>query len=127
MEWQFSPQDVVKGDVGYTLAHFRADLKSEIRTNLDPGTPGDFERACAVIYDLCYWLATGRSLEPFLAQLGEDPVATRLAMLVREPMAPNVTMLGAILQRMIMDRVEQGLPLEEALVAVEQEHRLVAG
>jgi hypothetical protein len=42
-------------------------------------------------------------------------------------MAPNVTMLGAILQRMIMDRVEQGLPLEEALVAVEQEHRLVAG
>ncbi|CAG0970262.1 hypothetical protein BURK1_01190 [Burkholderiales bacterium] len=82
------------------------------------------QRAYAVNCDLCYWLATGRSLDGYLAQLGEDPVATRLVMLVREPMAPNVTMLGAILQRMIMDRVEEGLPLDDALSAVERQHRL---
>lgn len=126
MEWEFTAEDVVKGDVGYALCDFRHDLVRELRNNLDVADEREFERAYAVVYDLCYALATGRTLEEFLATLGGDPAATRLAMHVREPMAPNVEMLGAILQRMIMVGVESGLPLERALEAADREHADVA-
>lgn len=42
-----------------------------------------------------------------------------------EPMRPNGEMLGAILQRLIMDRVEAGMPLEQALESVAEHHRQV--
>ena len=41
---------------------------------------------------------------------------------IRDHMEDNIVMLGAILQRMIMDGVERGLPLEEAVEAVAQRH-----
>jgi hypothetical protein len=127
MEWEFGPVDVVKGAVGYTLAQFRRDLAHELRANLETSGEDEFQRAYGVVYDLCYWLATGHSLPEFLSGLGDDPTATRLAMMVHPPMAPNIEMLGAILQRMIMDGVEAGLPLDDAVAAAEREHRAVAG
>lgn len=43
-------------------------------------------------------------------------------------MADNVVMLGAILQRLIMDRVEANMPLAQAIQDVAQWHAaLVAG
>ena len=62
MEWEFGPVDVVKGAVGYTLAQFRRDLAHELRANLETSGEDEFQRAYGVVYDLCYWLATGRSL-----------------------------------------------------------------
>lgn len=38
-------------------------------------------------------------------------------------MSSNVEMLGAILQRQIMDRVEAGMPLESAVSEVADWHR----
>ena len=41
-------------------------------------------------------------------------------------LAPNIAMLGAILHRLIVERVDgQGVPLEEALKQVDELHRLV--
>lgn len=126
MEWEFSPEAVIKGDVCYDLAHFRNDLAAELRMNLASAGDEAFARSFALVYDLCHWLATGRSFAEFLVELGGDPAATRLAHAVRKPMAPNVAMLSAILQRMIVDRVEAGMPLEAAVQDAAREHRRIA-
>lgn len=45
---------------------------------------------------------------------------------LREHVQGNVEMLGAILQRMIMDGVEDGLSVEDAVARVAQAHGRVA-
>jgi len=127
MEWDFTPEDVINGRAAYGLENFRADLASEVRMNLGSAHEEEIRRDFAVIYDLCYWLATGRDFESFLAGLGEAPEAIRLAKSVRDYMGSNVEMLGAILQRMIMERVEGGMPLERAVEGVAAYHASVVG
>ncbi|MBK8638285.1 MAG: hypothetical protein IPN92_08315 [Chromatiaceae bacterium] len=126
MEWEFTPEAVVKGDATYCLEDFRRDLALEVRGNLGPVSAAEFQRTYELIYDLCYWLATGKPFEGFLLTLEDDPAGIRLAKAVEVAMQNNVVMLGAILQRMIMDRVEGGMPLDDALAAVDAQHRTVA-
>jgi hypothetical protein len=122
VEWEFTPADVVKGEVAYGLEGFRDDLATEVRLNVSVAFEEEYERAFALIYDLCYWLATGREFELFLVELGDELDSIRLAKAVRDAMEPNVEMLGAILQRVIMDRVEAGMRLEQAIQAAADVH-----
>lgn len=123
MEWEFLPEQVVKGEVAYGLKDFRRDLAQELRMNLGPISADEFARAYDVLYDLCYWLATGKPLDDFLDGFDDDPVAIRLIKSAHEAMAGNVEMLGAIVQRLIVERVEAGTPLEQAVSSVDAYHR----
>ncbi|MCK0512992.1 hypothetical protein [Aromatoleum buckelii] len=123
MEWEFTAEDVVKAKVGYVLADFRRDLGEEIRINVGDSDELQFQRTFNLIYDMCYALATGRMLEEFLASCAYDPPACEFLREVEPLMAANVEMLGAILQRMIMDGVEQGMPLEQAVDEAASRHR----
>jgi len=125
MEWEFSAQQVVKNEVGYALADFRSDFSREVRMNMPDA--GDDERAATynLLYDVTHWLATGREFDAFLATCAYDPPKCEFLRDVRPLLAPNVEMLGAILQRMIMDGVEAGLALETALAQVDAEHRRI--
>ena len=128
MEWEFSPEQVVKGEVGYALVNFRSDLAEEVRMN----TPASDDEARAatynLVYDLCHWLATGKEFDAFLAPCAYDPPTVDFLRDVRPMLEPNVAMLGAILQRMIMDGVDAGLSLEDALAQAAAEHaRIVDG
>jgi hypothetical protein len=123
MEWEFTPEQVVKGNVGYGLESFRDDLAREVRSNMADIPQADQEQAFHMVYDLCHWLATGRNFEAFVAGFSESPFADALLRSLRDPISPNVEMLGAILQRLIMERIESGLPLERAVSAVEEFHR----
>jgi hypothetical protein len=122
MEWEFAPDDIVKGRVDYRLQDFRDDLAQEVRMNIGMASEAEFRHAYELIYDLCYWLATGRAFQDFLPLVQDEPSAIRLAKSVGAYMDGNAQMLGAILQRMIMDRVESGLPLEQALDSVAAHH-----
>jgi hypothetical protein len=122
MEWDFSAEQVIKGEVGYGLAEFRRDLMQEIRMNAGDDGIGD---ACDLVYDLCYWRATGKPFEAFLAGFRHDPPTTEFLRSVNAHMDANVAMLGAILQRLIMDRVEAGMSLERAIVDVALLHSQV--
>jgi len=126
MEWEFSAEQVVKGEVGYALEDFRRDLSREVRMNTPEA--GEEERAATynLLYDLTHWLATGREFDGFLATCAYDPPACEFLRDVRPQLAPNVAMLGAILQRMIMDGVEAGLSLEDALAQADARHRRIA-
>ena len=127
MEWEFSPEDVVQGKSAYGLAEFRRDLFQEVRFNLPPATTqAEGEQLFALVYDLCYWLATGREAADFERDIGTDPMLLAFVRMVQRHSGPNVEMLGAILQRSIMDGVEAGMPLDAALNAAAARHAEVA-
>lgn len=123
MEWEFTPEQVVKGEVGYGLEDFRRDLAVEVRTNMGDMEDADFHGVYQLVYDLCYWLATGKTFEDFVEAFQHDPPTYRFASCLRDSMQDNVGMLGAILQRLIMDRVEGGQPVEAAVDSVAAFHR----
>lgn len=122
MEWDFSAEDVVKARADYGLADFRRDLAEEVRANLGHLEPAGLTRSYHLLYDLCYALATDRDLERHLAAYAYDPPTVQFLQDMAAPMAANVEMLGAILQRRIMDHVEGGMALEHALAAVAEWH-----
>jgi hypothetical protein len=121
MEWEFTPEDVVKGHSGYGLAEFRHDLAEEVRANVSDD-PDVFTRTYDLLYDLCYALATSKDFEAHLAAYAYDPPTVQFLREIQPLMAGNVDMLGAILQRQIMDRVEVGMPLENAVAEVADWH-----
>lgn len=122
MEWEFSPEDVVKARADYGLADFRRDLAEEVRANVDGGTDV-FTRTYHLLYDLCYALATSKDFEAHLGAYAYDPPTVQFLREIQPLMAGNVDMLGAILQRQIMDRVEAGMSLDSAATEVAEWHR----
>lgn len=123
MQWEFSPEEVAKGEVVYGLDAFRRDLFEEIAINLGSDDKTFLQRSSDVIYDLCYWEATGRSFTDFVNTLEDDaPLPPHALQAIKEYMQDNITMLGAILQRLIMDGVEQGMPVEQAVAQAAQHH-----
>lgn len=122
MEWEFTAQDVVKGHSAYGLPEFRRDLAAEVRQNVT-GDTTVFERTFGLIYDLCYALATNKELEAHLTAYAYDPPTIQFLTELAPAMQANVEMLGAILQRQIMDRIEAGMPLENAISEVAAWHR----
>jgi hypothetical protein len=125
MHWEFSPQQVVKGEVGYGLGQFRADLETEVAINSPGATPAERAATFDLVYDLCHWRARGQDLESFLVDFAHDPPTCQFLRGIAPVMAPNVEMLGAILQRMIMDGVESGLELPVALRRADERHRRI--
>lgn len=103
-------EEVVRGEVQYDLKAFRRDLFAEVATNLASDEEHVVQQSFDLIYDLCYWEATGREFCDFVATLDETAFLDAPALrAIKEHMGDNITMLGAILQRMIMDGVESGL------------------
>lgn len=123
MEWEFTPEQVVKGEVGYALEDFRRDLAQELRMNVGGASEADIQEVYNLSYDLCHWLATGKPFREFVATFAYDPPTVEFLESLREPMQGNADMLGAILQRLIMDHVEAGMQLEQAVDAVAEHHR----
>jgi len=117
MEWEFTPQQVVKGEVDYVLDEFRHDLMQEVALNI-PGIGNEqLEPVFRLAYDLCYWLATGKDYDEFEARF-QDINTMMFLRALREHGKANVEMLGAILQRLIMDGVEEGLSVDDAVAQV---------
>lgn len=122
MEWEFTAEDVVKGRIGYGLADFRQGLAEEVRQNIG-GDVEVFTRTYHLLYDLCYARATSKDLEAHLNAYAYDPPTVQFLRELDPAMSTNAEMLGAILQRQIMDRVESGMPLENAVAEVADWHR----
>lgn len=128
MQWEFSPEDVVKARADYQLTDFRRDLAEEVRSNSGYENEPQQTRRFNLIYDMCYALATDKKLDDFLAAYAYDPPTCQFLTELQPHMADNVAMLGAILQRLIMDRVEANMPLEHAVQDAARWHAdVVAG
>lgn len=125
MQWEFTVEDVVKGRADYGLIEFRRDLAEEVNANLRPTDQDQQTRSFSLIYDMCYALATDKKFDDFVAAYAYDPPTCQFLTELRPHMADNVAMLGAILQRLIMDRVEANMPLESAVKEVAEWHARV--
>lgn len=125
MEWEFTPQQVVKGEASYGLADFRRDLLEEIRINIPGADEQALDSLFRLVYDMHYWLATGNAYRGFEQDFHDRPELVTLLRAVHSQSAANVEMLGAILQRSIMDGVEAGAGLEQALGYAADVHRAV--
>jgi hypothetical protein len=127
MQWEFSPDDVGRGEVGYGIADFRRDLAHEVAANVGAQNEAQFQRVYGLVYDLCYALATGRDFATFAREMAFDPLTVEFLEALIVPMRPNAVMLGAILQRKIAQRVEAGVPVTQAVDDVAKAHwRVVA-
>lgn len=115
MQWEFSVEDVVKARAEYGLVEFRRDLAEEVRSNVPFADEAQHTSTFNLIYDLCYALATDKKFDSFLAAFAYDPPTCQFLSEIKPHMDDNVAMLGAILQRQIMDRVEAHMPLENAV------------
>ena len=128
MQWEFSPEDVVKARADYGLTDFRRDLAEEVRANVPSADQAQQTRSFNLIYDMCYALATDKRFDDFLTAYAYDPPTCQFLTELKPHMADNVAMLGAILQRLIMERVEAHMPLEQAVGDAAQWHAsVVAG
>lgn len=128
MQWEFSLEDVVKGRADYGLIEFRRDLAEEVRANVPAPDEAQQTRSFNLLYDLCYALATDKKFEDFLATYAYDPPTCEFLTELKPHMTDNAAMLGAILQRLIMDRVEARMPLADAVRETAQWHAgIVAG
>lgn len=122
MQWEFTAEDVVKAQAGYGLQDFRRDLGEELRSNLGPMDEAQQLRSFNLVYDMCYALATDKKFDDFLSGYAFDPPTCQFLTELKPHMADNVAMLGAILQRLIMDQVEAHMPLANAIEEVAQWH-----
>ena len=128
MQWEFSLEDVVKARADYGLTDFRRDLAEEVRSNVAATDEAQHTRSFNLIYDMCYALATDKKFDNFLEAYAYDPPTCQFLTELKPLMADNVAMLGAILQRLIMDRVEANMPLANAVEDAAQWHAsVVAG
>jgi ferredoxin len=109
MEWDFTTEDVVKGHADYTLQDFRSGLAAEVRSNLGPMDEAQLTRAFNLVYDLCYALATDKDIGEFMS-LRLRPADLRVPRRDQPHASDNAAMLGAILQRLIVERVEADMP-----------------
>lgn len=126
MEWEFMPEQVISCQVDYSLEQFRADMLEEVRMNMGEMDEAQQRKIFSVMYDLCYWVATGNDYDGFLATLDQDSFFPHFLASIRDNLEPNIEMLGAILQRLIMDRVEdENKPLELAIKEVDELHRKI--
>ncbi|MEO8332024.1 MAG: hypothetical protein ABI479_06290, partial [Gallionella sp.] len=94
MEWEFTPKEVVQGKVAYGLEEFRRDLFQEVNSNLPVDlNPADAKHLFALVYDMCYWLATGRELSDFEREIDADLVLVANLRMAHRHCKPNVEML----------------------------------
>lgn len=126
MEWEFSAAEVVKGDAAYGLTEFRHDLCEEIRGNLPGLDDPELDKIFRVVYDMHYWLATGNEYGAFESQFSDQPKLLPLLRAVYAHSTGNIEMLGAILQRLIMDGVSAGVPVEHAVQQAAELHARAA-
>ena len=126
MEWEFTPAELVTGKADYGLAEFRRDLGAEVEANLPGLDAPELDRLFRLIYDLHYWLATGNNYREFEAQYADQPKLVPMLRAVNAQCTGNVEMLGAILQRLIMDGMAAGASLEQALEQAAHVHQRAA-
>jgi hypothetical protein len=125
MQWEFTVEDVVKAQADYGLQDFRHDLAQELRSNLGPIDEAQLTRSFNLVYDMCYALATEKNFDAFLEGYAYDPPTCQFLTELKPYMRDNAAMLGAILQRLIVDRVEAHMPLEQAVEDAAQWHASV--
>lgn len=131
MEWDFSPLQVLSGEVRYTLSTFKEDLRREVLETVAsfPLTNEDKDFYCDLIYLIFNFLAANQPAieirRVLVNSIPDDfPVKESLAdtAFIVDIGAQNnnvVEMLRALLTRHSILKLDSGMSVEEAARAVQ--------
>jgi hypothetical protein len=127
MNWDFTGEQVVKGEVAYSLEEFRKDLYAEVRENFSDYDTKELDGIYQLAYDVCYCTATQRKLGELLAHCKKMGVQADLKylMLIRDSNLNNIDMLKALFARKVSEFMDAGASGEEALKKLDDYHRQV--
>jgi hypothetical protein len=125
MEWTFTAEEVVKGEVDYTIEEFRRDLYEEVRSNFPEYSKSEMDTMFSIAYDVCYCIATSKELDDLLKHLQDKGIKAdkNYLELIRDSNLANIDMLKALFARKVADFMDEGCSSEEALKTLDEYHK----
>ncbi len=125
MQWEFTGEQVVAGEVGYTLEEFRKDYYEEIKANFPEFDDKEVDRMFRIAYDVCYCTATNRQLGDLVAHLRKKGISSDVQYLelIRDSNAENIAMLRAVFAATVSGYIKGGLSSSEAMQKLDEYHK----
>ena len=125
MEWTFTAEEVVKGEVDYSIEEFRKDLFEEVKSNFPEYTKSEMDTMYGLAYDVCYCIATSQDLNDLLKHLQDKglKVDKNYLELIRDSNLSNIDMLKGLFARKVADFMDEGCSSEEALKKLDEYHK----
>lgn len=127
MKWDFTGEQVVKGEATYSLEEFRDDFYLEVKDNFPEYDKKALDSIYRLAYDVCYCVATQRDLEELLKHCKKKGIKADLKYfgLIRDSNRENIDMLKAIFARKVSEFMDEGLTSAEALKKLDEYHKSV--
>jgi hypothetical protein len=125
MQWDFSREQVIAGEVGYTLEAFRKDYFEEIKANFSEFKDLETDRMFRIAYDVCYCVATNRELSELVKHLRKKKISSDVAYLelIRDSNIENIAMLKAIFAAIVSGHIKEGLSSRESMQKLDEYHK----
>ncbi len=133
MQWDFSPPQVLAGEVEYSIHDFKSDLLKEIQANISPDemSADNIKGFFDIVFYLCYFVSTNKSLEDMVDYITKlNPETTEETAPLKDVMflkdiedqnLDNIDMLRAIISGMAIKNIEAGMSVKEAQKALQNE------
>jgi len=127
MKWDFTYEQVAKGEIDYTLQEFRKDYFSEVKDNFDDYDPEQLDAIFSLAYDVCYCTSIRQDLNILLKHCGDKglQVDIKYLELIRDSNLENIEMLKAIFAKKVSEFMDEGLDAEASLKKLEEYHSKV--
>jgi hypothetical protein len=127
MKWDFTGEQVVRGEVDYSLEEFREDFYLEVKDNFPEYDKKALDSIYRIAYDVCYCMATQRDLGELLKHCKKKGIKADMKYfeLIRDSNRENIDMLKAIFARKVSDFMDAGLNSAEALKKLDEYHKSV--
>ncbi len=127
MKWDFTGDQVVKGEVDYSLEEFREDFYAEVKDNFPEYDTKALDSIYRLAYDVCYCVATQRDLGELLKHCREKGIKADIKYLelIRDSNLDNIDMLKAIFARKVSEFMDEGLNSADALKKLDEYHKKV--
>ena len=127
MEWTFTSEQVVQGEVDYSLEEFIDDFYEEVKDNFPEYGTEELNTISRLAYDVCYCTATRRNLDELLEHCKEKglKVDMKYLELIRDSNLANIDMLKALFARKVSEFVDEDLGSEAALKKLDEYHNKI--
>lgn len=130
MDWNFSPLQVLTGEVVYSIADYRKDLKEEVLTTLANFSMDEYSTNFYIdfVYTLFYWLATNQTVLTYSRfiqsrlpddlELKKTLISTEFLYSLEVDNVNFVDMLRAIITTLTLGFLKDGLSIEDSMTAL---------
>jgi len=127
MQWDFTAEQVAKGEVEYTIEEFRNDFYAEVKDNFPEYDEKALDGIFRLAYDVCYCTAVRQDLGDLLKHCRAKGIRAdkKYLQLIRDSNLDNIDMLKAIFARKVSEFMDQGLSSKDALKKLDEYHKKI--